>query len=48
MNCLQDIWIEEVKCSLTEKQVPRDVAEAEALIKKHRDLGDDINAHQDK
>ncbi|KAK2186886.1 hypothetical protein NP493_185g03008 [Ridgeia piscesae] len=43
-----DLWIAGVKSELREKEVPRDVTEAEALLKKHQDLKSDINANAAK
>ena len=46
--CGQDLWIATVKSQLREKEVPRDVTEAEALLKKHQDLKSDISANATK
>ena len=43
-----DRWLSDMKAKLLEKEVPRDVAHAEALIKKHQELGDEINSNNDK
>ena len=45
---LQEHWIADVKGKLNEREIPRDVAEAEALLKKHGELRDDINANRQK
>ena len=43
-----DDWVSDVKSRLREKEVPHDVSEAEALIKKHQDLRDEIAANREK
>lgn len=37
-----------MKGKLREKEVPHDVAEAEALLKKHNELKDDIAANKER
>ena len=43
-----DDWVNDVKSKLREKEVPHDVAEAEALLKKHQELRDEIAANREK
>ena len=38
----------DIRDKLREKNVPRDVAEAEDLLKAHGDLADDIHANREK
>jgi len=38
----------DIKKKLCEKEVPRDLAEAEDLLKKHQDLKDDILAGRER
>ena len=37
-----------IKNKLKEKEMPRDLAEADALLKKHQDLKDDIEANRER
>ena len=46
--CPQDQWIGDVKSQLREREVARDVTEAEVLLKKHNDLKSDITANAAK
>uniref|UniRef100_A0A182W3B1 Spectrin beta chain n=1 Tax=Anopheles minimus TaxID=112268 RepID=A0A182W3B1_9DIPT len=41
-------WIAECNNQLTAEETARDVETAEKLLKKHKDLGEDINAHDDE
>uniref|UniRef100_A0A1Y9H0U3 Spectrin beta chain n=2 Tax=Anopheles dirus TaxID=7168 RepID=A0A1Y9H0U3_9DIPT len=41
-------WISECNNQLTAEETARDVETAEKLLKKHKDLGEDINAHDDE
>ena len=47
-SCLQENWLADVKKRCREREVPHDVAEAESLLKKHKDLHSDIQANRDK
>ncbi len=44
----QESWLSEMRDKLKEKANPRDVAEAEDLLKQHGDLADDIYANREK
>lgn len=41
-------WVSTVKDALNADETARDVVTAESLLKKHQELYDDINAHQDE
>ena len=41
-------WVADVKEQLNAGEAARDVATAEALLKNHQDLCDDIRTHQDE
>ncbi|XP_037069817.1 spectrin beta chain, non-erythrocytic 1-like [Pollicipes pollicipes] len=41
-------WVDEVKATLNASGPATDVHTAEALLKAHQDLGDDVRAHQDE
>ena len=44
----QSSWISDVKDKLANRDMPKDVASAEELLKQHQDLRDEINANRDK
>ena len=48
MLILQLGWMASAKEALNADESARDVATAENLLKKHKELGDDIHAHEDE
>ena len=48
VHLLQLGWMASVKEALNADESARDVATAENLLKKHQELDDDINAHEDE
>ena len=41
-------WLADMKVKMLEKEVPRDVADVEALFKKHQELRNTIDSNNDK
>jgi len=45
---MKDNFLTDIKKLLKEKEVPRDLSEAEDLLKKHQDLRDEISAAKER
>ena len=45
---MQESWIDSVKAKLNDTELGRDVSEAEDLLKKHKDLYDEMRANKHK